>query len=148
MFDWGMIVSGLLGIVGGGGLTAFFLRKQTKASAEADALDKAAQAMKLILENTTSQQDVFNNQIKQKDELIEQNRFLISKLQDEITENKKQISELKLQVAELTRKVRGHQDLLTREIGKKKYAERIICFKESCQDREPELGEFNTPDPI
>lgn len=77
MFDWGMIISGLLGIVGGGGLTALFLRKQTKAGAEADAIDKAADAMRKLLENAEQQQTTFNSIIEGKDKLIEQQQGLI-----------------------------------------------------------------------
>ena len=35
MIDWGMIISAVLGLVGGGALTGFMLRKKTEGSATA-----------------------------------------------------------------------------------------------------------------
>ena len=86
MVDWGMIISAVLGLVGGGALTGFMLRKQTEGSATAGVVKESMDALKSALETLTSQQEVFAITIKSKD--------------DEIVSLKDQVKELNLRVAE------------------------------------------------
>ena len=70
MIDWGMIISAVLGLVGGGALTGFMLRKQTEGSATAGVVKESMDALKSALETLTSQQEVFAITIKSKDDAI------------------------------------------------------------------------------
>ena len=102
MVDWGMIISAVLGLVGGGALTGFMLRKQTEGSATAGVVKESMDALKSALETLTSQQEVFAITIKSKD--------------DEIVSLKEQIKQLNLRVAENERKVAGMQRTIDNEI--------------------------------
>jgi chromosome segregation ATPase len=123
--DWGMIISAVLGLVGGGTLTGFMLRKQTEGSATAGVVKESMDALKSALETLTSQQEVFTITIKSKD--------------DEIVLLKDQIKELSLRVAENERKVAGMQRAIDNEIRLRKEAESNICFVTDCQMRKQKL---------
>lgn len=129
MIDWGMIISAVLGLVGGGALTGFMLRKQTEGSATAEVVKESMDALKSALETLTSQQEVFAITIKSKD--------------DEIVVLKDQVKELNLRVAENERKVAGMQRTIDNEIRLRKTAESNICFVADCKLRKPELGTYN-----
>ncbi len=129
MIDWGMIISAILGLVGGGTLTGFMLRKQTEGSATAGVVKESMDALKSALETLTSQQEVFAITIKSKD--------------DEIVTLKDQVKELNLRVAENERKVAGMQRTIDNEIRLRKTAESNICFVTDCELRKPRLGTYN-----
>lgn len=129
MIDWGMIISAVLGLVGGGALTGFMLRKQTEGSATAGVVRESMDALKSSLETLTSQQEVFAEVVRSKD--------------NEIASLKEQIKELNLRVAENERKVAGMQRTIENEIRLRKTAESNICFVEDCKLRKPELGTYN-----
>lgn len=129
MIDWGMIISAVLGLVGGGTLTGFMLRKQTEGSATAGVVKESMDALKSSLETLTSQQEVFAEVVKSKD--------------NEILALKEQIKELNLRVAENERKVAGMQRTIDNEIRLRKTAEGNICFVEDCELRRPKLGTYN-----
>ncbi len=129
MIDWGMIISAVLGLVGGGALTGFMLRKQTKGSATAGVVKESMDALKSALETLTNQQEVFSITIKSKD--------------DEIVTLKEQVRELNLRVAENERKVAGMQRTIDNEIRLRKTAESNICFVADCELRKPRLGTYN-----
>ena len=124
-----MIISAVLGLVGGGTLTGFMLRKQTEGSATAGVVKESMEALKSALETLTSQQDVFAITLKSKD--------------DEIVMLKEQIKELSLRVAENERKVAGMQRAIDNEIRLRKEAESNICFVTDCELRKPRLGTYN-----
>lgn len=137
-----MIVSALAGILSGGTLTGLFIRKQTKSSATADALDKYAEAMTSLLEATKKQQTYFNDildektrSIKERDDIIEKNRLAIEDFRS-------QIAELRLKVAENERKVLGMQKIIDEEIKRRNFAESNICFVENCELRRPKQGTY------
>lgn len=129
MIDWGMIISAVLGLVGGGALTGFMLRKQTEGSATAGVVRESMDALKSSLETLTSQQEVFAEVVRSKD--------------NEIVSLKEQIKELNLRVAENERKVAGMQRTIENEIRLRKTAESNICFVEDCELRRPKLGTYN-----
>lgn len=145
--NWVDILVAVISALGGGGLTALMLRKETKAGAKTDVIDKQAAAIDKMLDNFDKQQEVFNKQVEQKDTIIEQNAMLLKSLQAEIDENKRTIAEQKILINENTRKLKGHQTILMEELGKKKYAERLICFREDCPDRLPPLATYKSDDP-
>lgn len=128
MIDWGMIISAVLGLVGGGALTGFMLRKQTEGSATAGVVRESMDALKSSLETLTSQQEVFAEVVRSKD--------------NEIASLKEQIKELNLRVAENERKVAGMQRTIDNEIRLRKTAESNICFVEDCELRRPKLGTY------
>ena len=129
MMDWGMIVTAVLGIVGGGAIMGFLLLKQTKSSATADALNKYADWSKEIMDQMVKQQQIFNDIIKTKDE--------------ETKGLREQVRELNLRVAENERKVAGMQRTIDNEIRLRKTAESNICFVTDCELRKPRLGTYN-----
>lgn len=142
MFDWGMIISGLLGIVGGGGLTAFSLRKQTKAGAEADAIDKAADAMRKLLDNAEQQQTTFNSIIEGKDKLIEQQQGLIDGYKAALLDANQKLKTMEYDISDNKRKIDGLQRAVNNEISKRKAAEENICFVYDCELRRPKRGTY------
>ncbi len=142
MFDWGMIISGLLGIVGGGGLTALFLRKQTKAGAEADAIDKAADAMRKLLENAEQQQTTFNSIIEGKDKLIEQQQGLIDGYKAALLDANQKLKTMEYDISDNKRKIDGLQRAVNNEISERKAAEKNICFVYDCELRRPKRGTY------
>ena len=142
MFDWDMIISGLLGIVGGGGLTALFLRKQTKAGAEADAIDKAADAMRKLLENAEQQQTTFNSIIEGKDKLIEQQQGLIDGYKAALLDANQKLKMMEYDISDNKRKIDGLQRAVNNEISKRKAAEENICFVYDCELRRPKRGTY------
>jgi chromosome segregation ATPase len=142
MFDWGMIISGLLGIVGGGGLTALFLRKQTKAGAEADAIDKAADAMRKLLENAEQQQTTFNSIIEGKDKLIEQQQGLIDGYKAALLDANQKLKTMEYDISDNKRKIDGLQRAVNNEISERKAAEENICFVYDCELRRPKRGTY------
>ena len=129
MIDWGMIISAVLGLVGGGALTGFMLRKQTEGSATAGVVKESMDALKSALETLTSQQEVFAITIKSKD--------------DEIVLLKDQVRELNLRVAENERKVAGMQRTIDNEIRLRSLSQNICCSLPSCELRKPRLGTYN-----
>ena len=128
MIDWGMIISAVLGLVGGGALTGFMLRKQTEGSATAGVVRESMDALKSSLETLTSQQEVFAEVVRSKD--------------NEIASLKEQIKELNLRVAENERKVAGMQRTIESEIKERRNAESNICFVADCELRKPKLGTY------
>ena len=129
MIDGGMIISAVLGLVGGGALTGFMLRKQTEGSATAGVVKESMDAHKSSHETLTNQQEVFATTIKSKDK--------------EIVTLKDQVRELNLRVAENERKVAGMQRTIDNEIRLRKTAESNICCVDDCELRKPRLGTYN-----
>ena len=140
MIDWTAIIIAIIGIIGAGGVGIFLFYRANKGAATADAIQKAADAMQKMLENVGSQQDVFNKIIEQKNEMIDRLNDIISANEESIAQNKRLISEQSYHLATHARQLKG----LQREIEKKVQAERLICFNESCEIREPKIGTYKT----
>ena len=49
--DWSLLISGVLGLIAGGGASWLFKLKEDKAGSEADALDKYSEVMTKLLIN-------------------------------------------------------------------------------------------------
>ena len=126
--SWDLIVTTAVGIISGGAIAGFYLRKQTRGEATAGVVKESMEALRSALETLTSQQEVFAGTVKSKD--------------DEIALLKDQIKELKLRVAENERKVAGMQKLIDNEFRERKIAEHNICFVNECELRKPKLGTY------
>ena len=126
--NWEYIVTAAISLVSGGTITGLYLRKQTEGSATAGVVKESMDALKSALETLTSQQGVFADTVKSKD--------------DEIALLKDQIKELNLRVAENERKVAGMQKVIESEFRERKKAEHNICFVTDCKLREPSLGTY------
>ena len=127
---WELIITGVVGIVSGGAIAGFYLRKQTRGEATAGVVKESMEALRSALETLTSQQNVFASTVKSKDE--------------EIEVLKDQIKELKLRVAENERKVAGMQKLIESEFRERTKAEHNICFVTECGLRRPKLGTYKS----
>lgn len=126
--NWDLIITAAVGIISGGAIAGFYLRKQTRGAATAGVVKESMEALRSALETLTSQQDVFASTIKSKD--------------DEIALLRDQIKELKFRVSENERKVAGMQKLIDDEFRERKLAEHNICFVDECKLREPPLGTY------
>ena len=125
---WELIITGVVGIVSGGAIAGFYLRKQTRGEATAGVVKESMEALRSALETLTSQQNVFASTVKSKDE--------------EIEVLKDQIKGLNLRVAENERKVAGMQKLIESEFRERTKAEHNICFVTECELRKPKLGTY------
>ena len=126
--SWEIIITGIFGLISGGTVTGLLLRKQTEGSATAGVVRESMDALKSSLETLTSQQEVFAEVVKSKD--------------NEIVALKEQIKELNLRVAENERKVAGMQRAIDNEIKERRNAESNICLVPECQLRKPKLGTY------
>ena len=125
---WEYLITGVVGIVSGGAIAGFYLRKQTRGEATAGVVKESMEALRSALETLTSQQEVFAITIKSKD--------------DEIALLKDRIKELNLRVAENERRVAGMQRTIDNEIRLRKEAEGNICLVSDCELRKPRLGTY------
>jgi len=135
--DWGLVISGVLGLLAGGGASWIFKIKQDKASAEGDALAKYGDVIEKLLGNVSQQQETFNNIIEQKDLTIEQQAKLLDEYKCSLEEANRKIKKFEYMVKENDRKITGMQKVIDEEVGKKRFAEDNICFVEDCKLRKP-----------
>ena len=140
--NWELVISALAGLLTGGGVSWLFKLKEDKAGSQADAIDKAADAMKKLLENAEQQQTTFNTIIEGKDRLIEQQQGLIDGYKSALDEANLKLKSLEYKVGENDRKISGMQKIIDNEIKERKLAEDNICFVTDCQLRKPRLGTY------
>ena len=142
MIDWGLLISGVIGVVAGGGASWVFMLKESKAGSQADAIAKAASAMKQLLDNAEQQQTTFNKIIEGKDNLIEQQQGLIDGYKVALEESNQKLKTLEYRIADNDRKITGMQRTIDNEIKERKVAESNICFVNDCKLRKPNLGTY------
>ncbi len=140
--NWELILSAVIGMLTGGGVSWLFRIKEDKAGSQADVIDKAADAMKKLLDNADQQQATFNAIISGKDKLIEQQQELINGYKTALDEANQKLKTLEFKVSENERKVGGMQKTIDNEIRERKKAEHNICFVDDCKLREPDLGTY------
>ena len=140
--NWELIISALAGLLTGGGVSWLFKLKEDKAGSQADAIDKAADAMKKLLENAEQQQTTFNAIIDGKDKLIEQQQGLIDGYKSALEEANLKLKSLEYKFGENDRKITGMQKTIENEIKERKFAEDNICLSIDCQLRKPKLGTY------
>lgn len=134
--DWSLLISGLLGLLAGGGVSWLFKVREDKAGSKADVIDKSADAMKKLLEITEHQSTAFEEILKKKDELISQQTSLIDDYKAALDEANRKIKRFEYKVSENERKISGMQRVLDNEMSNRKLAERDICLIADCIDRE------------
>ena len=139
---WEYLITGVIGILTGGGISWLFKIKEDKAGSQADVIDKAADAMKKLLDNAEQQQTTFNTIILGKDKLIEQQQGLIDGYKTALEEANQKLKSLEFKVGENDRKISGMQKTIDNEIKERKIAEGNICFVSECQLRKPRLGTY------
>jgi hypothetical protein len=142
--NWEYLITGVIGILTGGGITWLFRIKEDKASSKADVVDSSTEAMNKMMELIGSQQDRFNKIIEGKDKLIEQQQGLINDYKTALEEANQKLKNLEFKVSENDRKICGMQKIIESEIGERKKAEHNICFVDECQLRKPKLGTYKT----
>ena len=126
----------------GGGVSWLFKIKEDKAGSQADVIDKAADAMKKLLDNAEQQQTTFNAIISGKDKLIEQQQELINEYKTALEDANQKLKTLEFKVSENDRKIGGMQKTIDNEIRERKKAEHNICFVDDCKLRKPKLGTY------
>lgn len=139
---WEYLITGVIGVLTGGGISWLFKIKEDKAGSQADVIDKAADAMKKLLDNAEQQQTTFNTIISGKDKLIEQQQGLIDGYKTALDEANQKLKNLEFKVSENDRKISGLQKTIDNEIKERKAAENNICFVIDCQLRKPKLGTY------
>lgn len=139
---WEYLITGVIGVLTGGGISWLFKIKEDKAGSQADVIDKAADAMKKLLDNAEQQQTTFNAIISGKDKLIEQQQGLIDGYKTALEEASQKLRTLEFKVSENDRKISGLQKTIDNEIKERKAAENNICFVTDCQLRKPKLGTY------
>lgn len=135
MIDWTTIIVTAISLFSVGGVGVFIFYRANKGSATADAIQKAAEAMREMLNNASGERTYFKTIIDDKNSEIQ--RYI-----GEASENRKQLGEQSYKIAELERKQAG----ISREIGLLKQSlsevEGIACIKLNCKIRQPELGMY------
>jgi len=140
--DWNLLISGVIGLVAGGGVSWLFKLKEDKASSQADVVDSSTEAMNKMMELIGSQQDRFNKIIEGKDKLIEQQQGLIDGYKTALEEANQKLKALEFKVGENDRKITGMQKTIDNEIRERKMAENNVCFIPDCKLRRPPLGTY------
>ena len=111
----------------------------SKAAQEAD---KAADAMRKLLENAEQQQTTFNSIIEGKDKLIEQQQGLIDGYKAALLDANQKLKTMEYDISDNKRKIDGLQRAVNNEISKRKAAEENICFVYDCELRRPKRGTY------
>jgi hypothetical protein len=137
-----VIISALVGLLTGGGVSWLFKIKEDKAGSKADVVDSSTDAMNKMMELIGSQQDRFNKIIEGKDKLIEQQQGLIDGYKTALDEASQKLKSLEFKVGENDRKISGMQKTIDNEIKERKIAESNICFVTECELRKPKLGTY------
>ena len=140
--NWEIIISAIVGMLTGGGVSWLFKIKEDKASSQADVVDSSTEAMNKMMELIGSQQDRFNKIIDGKDKLIEQQQGLIDGYKSALEDANQKLKNLEFKVSENDRKITGMQKTIENEIKERKIAESNICFVTECELRKPKLGTY------
>ena len=140
--NWELIISAIVGMLTGGGVSWLFRIKEDKAGSKADVVDSSTEAMNKMMTLIGTQQERLNAIIEDKDRLIEQQRGLINEYKAALEEANQKLKNLEFKVSENDRKISGMHKIIESEIGERKKAEHNICFVTECQLRKPKLGTY------
>ena len=140
--NWEYLITGVIGILTGGGITWLFRIKEDKAGSKADVVDSSTDAMNKMMTLIGTQQEKLNAIIKDKDTLIEQQQGLINDYKAALDEANQKLKNLEFKVSENDRKIGGMQKTIDNEIRERKLAESNICFVTECELRKPRLGTY------
>ena len=139
---WEYLITGVIGILTGGGISWLFKIKEDKAGSKANVVDSATDAMNKMMTLIGTQQERLNSLINDKDKLIEQQQGLIEGYKTALEEANQKLKSLEFKVSENDRKISGLQKTIDSEIKERKIAENNICFVTDCQLRKPKLGTY------
>ena len=142
--NWELIISAIVGMLTGGGVSWLFKIKEDKAGSKADVVDSSTEAMNKMMTLIGTQQERLNAIIEDKDRLIEQQQGLINEYKSALEEANQKLKNLEFKVSENDRKIIGMQKIIDNEIKERKKAEHNICFVDDCESREPKLGTYKT----
>ena len=137
-----LIISAVIGMLTGGGVSWLFKIKEDKAGSKADVVDSSTDAMNKMMTLISTQQEKLNAIIKDKDKLIEQQQELINGYKTALDEANQKLKNLEFKVSENDRKIGGMQKIIEGEISERKKAENNICFADDCKLRRPKLGTY------
>lgn len=137
--EWELLLSAFAGLLTGGGVSWLFKLREDKAGSQADVIDKAADAMKKLLDNADQQQTTFNKIIEGKDKLIEQQQSLIEGYKIALDEANKKLKEFEYKVADNDRKIAGMQKMIDTAINDRRIAESLACYDEKCDKRKTKI---------
>ncbi len=140
--NWELIISAIVGMLTGGGVSWLFKLKEDKASSQADVVDSSTEAMNKMMTLIGTQQERLNAIIEDKDRLIEQQQGLIDGYKSALEEANQKLKNLEFKVSENDRKICGMQKIIDNEIKERKIAENSICFVTDCKLRRPPLGTY------
>jgi hypothetical protein len=140
--NWEIIISAIVGMLTGGGVSWLFKLKEDKAISQADVVDSSAKALNEVMIFVGAQQEKFNKIILSKDKLIEQQQGLINEYKSALEEANQKLKNLEFKVSENDRKISGMQRTIDNEIRERKLAEHNICFVDDCKLRRPPLGTY------
>lgn len=140
--NWEYLITGVIGILTGGGITWLFRIKEDKAGSKADVVDSSTDAMNKMMTLIGTQQERLNAIIKDKDKLIEQQQGLINDYKAALEDANQKLKNLEFKVSENDRKISGMQKTIDNEIRERKIAENSICFVTDCKLRRPPLGTY------
>ena len=140
--NWELIISAVIGMLTGGGVSWLFKIKEDKAGSKADVVDSSTEAMNKMMTLIGTQQERLNAIIEDKDRLIEQQRGLINEYKSALEEANQKLKNLEFKVSENDRKICGMQKIIDNEIKERKIAENSICFVTDCKLRRPPLGTY------
>ena len=142
--NWELIISAVIGVLTGSGISWLFKIKEDKAGSKADVVDSSTDAMNKMMTLIGTQQERLNAIIEDKDKLIEQQQGLINEYKAALEDANQKLKNLEFKVSENDRKISGMQKIIESEIGERKKAEHNICFVTECQLRKPKLGTYKT----
>ncbi len=140
--NWEYLITGVIGILTGGGITWLFRIKEDKAGSKADVVDSSTDAMNKMMTLIGTQQERLNAIIEDKDKLIEQQQGLINEYKTALEDANQKLKNLEFKVSENDRKISGMQKAIDNEIRERKIAEHNICFVNDCKLRKPKLGTY------
>ena len=140
--NWELIISAIVGMLTGGGVSWLFRIKEDKAGSKANVVDSSTEAMNKMMTLIGTQQERLNAIIEDKDRLIEQQRGLINEYKAALEEANQKLKNLEFKVSENDRKICGMQKIIDSEIKERKIAENSICFVTDCKLRRPPLGTY------
>ncbi len=144
-----MLISGVLGLLAGGGVSWLFKIREDKAGAKVGVVEQSTGVIQKVMELLDTQQEKLANMIAQKDNMIEQQVKLIEEYKCSLEEANKKLDEANRKIKqyeylakETDRKLSGMQKIIDEEVVKKRFAEDNICFVEDCGLRKPRKGTY------
>ena len=160
-FDLMQIIGYFVAVISGGGISGIIFYKYNKKNVIADSKNKENTAYQGFIDTIERQQNLLQTSNEtyekiflQKDKMVNDMSELTKSYRIQLDENsrrieflvqeqekmKKENNKSNLDNAELTRKIKGLQMTMKREISEKKNAQKYICTIEDCKLRKPPLG--------